>query len=64
MHATDLAIEFAQQGLPFRDAYKKAANPALWEAREASESLSVRVSEGSGVNLGLEKLKARLAAIP
>lgn len=64
MHATDLAIEFAQQGLPFRDAYKKAADPALWDDRDASESLAARVSEGSGVNLGLEKLKARLADIP
>lgn len=64
MHATDLAIEFAQQGLPFRDAYKKAADPALWKHREASESLAVRVSEGSGVNLGLEKLRTRLLAIP
>jgi argininosuccinate lyase len=63
MHATDLAIEFAQQGLPFRDAYRKAADPALWEDRDASESLAARVSEGSGVNLGLEKLKERLAAL-
>ncbi|MBP6534126.1 MAG: argininosuccinate lyase [Arenimonas sp.] len=64
MHATDLAIEFAQQGLPFRDAYRKAADPALWEDRDASESLAARVSEGSGVNLGLEILKARLTDIP
>jgi argininosuccinate lyase len=64
MHATDLAIEFAQQGLPFRDAYKKAADPALWDNRNASESLAARVSEGSGANLGLEKLKARLADVP
>jgi argininosuccinate lyase len=63
MHATDLAIEFAKQGLPFRDAYKKAADPALWDNRNASESLAARVSEGSGVNLGLEKLKARLVDI-
>lgn len=63
MHATDLAIEFAQQGLPFRDAYRKAADPALWEDRDASKSLAARVSEGSGMNLGLEKLKERLAAL-
>lgn len=64
LHATDLAMEFAQQGLPFRDAYRKAADPALWENRSALESLQARVSEGSGVNLGLDKLRARLAAMP
>lgn len=63
MHATDVAIELTLQGAPFRDAYKNAADSKLWENRTASESLHARVSEGSGVNLGLEKLKFRLASI-
>lgn len=63
MHATDLALELSMQGMPFREAYKQAADPKLWENREAVESLKARVSEGSGVNLGLEKLKLRLASL-
>jgi argininosuccinate lyase len=64
MHATDLALELSVQGMPFREAYKQAANPELWLNRDAADSLNVRVSEGSGVNLGLEKLKARLHSLP
>lgn len=63
MQATDLALEFARQGLPFRDAYIKAADPALWQDKSARDSLTARVSEGSGINLGLDKLKQRLAAL-
>lgn len=63
MHATDLALDFARSGLPFREAYAKAADPALWQRKSAQDSLQMRVSEGSGINLGLEKLKQRLAAL-
>jgi argininosuccinate lyase len=63
MHATDIALEFAKQGLPFREAYQQAADPALWQNRAAQDSLAARVSAGSGVNLGLEKLKQRLAQL-
>ena len=63
MHATDLALEFTQQGLPFREAYQKAADPALWQNRPAQSSLDARVSLGSGVNLGLDMLKVRLAQL-
>ena len=63
MHATDLALEFARNGLPFREAYGKAADPAQWREKSALDSLQARISEGSGVNLGLEKLKQRLAAL-
>ena len=63
MHATDIALEFAKQGLPFREAYQRAADPALWQNRTALDSLAARVSEGSGINLGLEKLKQRLAQL-
>jgi argininosuccinate lyase len=63
MHATDIALEFAKQGLPFREAYQRAADSALWQNRTPTDSLVARVSEGSGVNLGLEKLKQRLAQL-
>ncbi len=62
MHATDLAIDFARDGLPFREAYVKAADSALWQGRSADDSLQARTSAGSGVNLGLDALAARLAA--
>ncbi len=63
MHATDIALEFTKQGLPFREAYQRAADPALWQNRTAQDSLTARVSAGSGANLGLEKLKQRLAQL-
>lgn len=63
MHATDLALDLARQGLPFRTAYAQAADSARWQARSAQDSLHDRVSEGAGVNLGLDKLKQRLAAL-
>ena len=44
-------------------AYIKAADPALWQDKSARDSLTARVSEGSGINLGLDKLKQRLAAL-
>jgi argininosuccinate lyase len=63
MHATDLALDYARQGLPFREAYLRAADPTRWQEKTPRESLDVRVSEGSGVNLGLDKLRKRLAAL-
>ena len=63
MMATDLAVDFAKNGVPFREAYQKAADPLQWQARTAAESLAARTSEGAGVNLGLDKLKQRLAAL-
>lgn len=63
LHATDIALELSVQGIPFREAYQQAADPQLWENRAAVESLKARVSEGSGINLGLEKLKSRLAGL-
>lgn len=63
MHATDLALELTMQGMPFREAYIQAADPKIWENRDAAESLKARTSEGSGINLGLEKLKLRLASL-
>jgi len=63
MHATDLALDFAKQGVPFREAYVKAADAGLWQNGTPAQSLAARESEGSGCNLGLDKLKQRLAAL-
>jgi argininosuccinate lyase len=63
MYATDLAIELAKQGLPFRNAYKQAADPARWAEGDPEASLAARVSPGSGAALGLEVLRERLAGL-
>jgi argininosuccinate lyase len=63
MMATDCAMDFAKTGVPFREAYRLAADPQQWRAISPEASLQARVSEGAGVNLGLEKLKQRLAAL-
>jgi argininosuccinate lyase len=63
MCATDLALDLARQGVPFREAYRQAADPARWAALDPSASLDARVSPGSGGQLGLEVLRARLTTI-
>lgn len=60
MHATDIAVELSRQGIPFRDAYRQAADPGAWETRTAQASLEQRVSPGGHANLQLERLRARL----
>ncbi len=65
MYATDVAIEQAAAGVPFRDAYRAAAETAAsaGEGRTPESSLAARVSPGSGRDLRLDELKARLAAL-
>jgi argininosuccinate lyase len=63
MHATDLALELAQSGMPFRDAYQAAANPERWETRSAESSLQARVSPGGHAMPMLEILSARLQTL-
>jgi len=63
MYATDLAMKLAKDGVPFRDAYQQAADPARWREGSPEASLEARVSPGSGANPGLEALRARLAAL-
>ena len=60
MYSTDLAMELAAGGMPFREAYREAANPARWHERQPADSLASRVSAGSGSNLRLDLLQARL----
>lgn len=61
MFATDLAVELAGQGVPFRLAYQQAADPARWKQRSAADSLQARTSPGSGIELGLGRIRARRA---
>ncbi len=63
MYATDLAIELARDGLPFRDAYREAANPERWAERDPQASLDARVSPGGHGDLRLDTLQARLDAL-
>jgi len=63
MYATDLAIELARDGVPFRDAYRQAADPARWHARDPQGSLDARVSAGAAADLRLDELDARLQAL-
>jgi len=60
MYATDLAVELAAKGTPFRDAYREAADPARWAARDPQASLAERCSPGAAADLRLDLLHARL----
>ena len=62
MYATDVAIEQAAAGVPFRDAYRAAADAAAsaGAGRTPEGSLDARVSPGSGHDLRLDELRARL----
>ncbi len=66
MYATDVAIEAAIAGVPFRDAYRAAAESAseAGQGRTPESSLSARVSPGSGADLRLDELRQRLADLP
>src|SRR5690606_14005403 len=61
MYATDLAVDLARQGVPFRDAYRQAADPARWAEGDPEASLAARVSPGAPGNPKLELLRARLS---
>ncbi|MGN6740994.1 argininosuccinate lyase [Dyella sp.] len=65
MYATDVAIEQAAAGVPFRDAYRAAAETAAsaGEGRSPEGSLAARTSPGAGHQLHLDQLRARLAAL-
>lgn len=64
MFATDVAIEQALAGVPFRDAYRAAARSEqnLVE-RTPQASIAARVSPGGCADLRLDLLKERLAAL-
>ena len=62
MYATDVAIEQAVAGVPFREAYKHAAArvDTAGQGRTPEASLAARVSAGAAGDLRLEILAARL----
>jgi argininosuccinate lyase len=61
MYATDVAIEHAVSGVPFREAYKRAAQASgAGSDRTPEASLAARVSPGAAADLRLDDLRARL----
>lgn len=65
MYATDVAIEQAAAGIPFRDAYRAAAESAAsaGDGRTPQQSLDARVSPGGAGQPGVEILRARHKAL-
>ena len=63
MYATDLAVDLAKQGMPFRDAYRQAADPQQWVGGNPEDSLAARTSPGAAGDLQLDLLQLRLAAL-
>jgi argininosuccinate lyase len=65
MYATDVAIEEAATGVPFRDAYRAAAEIAASAGvgRTPEQSLAARTSPGAAGDLRLDILKTRLVAL-
>jgi argininosuccinate lyase len=61
LHATDVAVELALQGVPFRTAYRRVADSlSSLGARKAEDSLAARTSPGAPGKLMLDVLRARL----
>jgi len=65
MYATDVAVEAAARGVPFREAYRKAAESAAaaGEGRTPEASLAARVSPGASGDLRLDVLRERLDSL-
>ncbi|WP_454260193.1 argininosuccinate lyase [Pseudoxanthomonas mexicana] len=65
MYATDVAVEAAVAGTPFREAYKAAAASAdsAGQGRTPEGSLAARVSPGAAADLRLDELLARWDAL-
>src|SRR5690606_7972285 len=65
MHATDLAVESALAGVPFREAYRAAAEVGddAGRGRTPEASLAARVSPGAAAHPHLDMLRERLAAL-
>lgn len=62
LFATDRALELVVAGVPFRDAYRQAAEEIpTYAGRDVDASLKARVSLGGAGNVGLDRLAARLS---
>ncbi|MGN0858292.1 MAG: argininosuccinate lyase, partial [Stenotrophomonas sp.] len=65
MYATDVAVEAAVAGVPFREAYQAAAiaKDSAGQGRTPEGSLAARVSPGAAADLRLDALRARWDAL-
>ncbi|UNK41328.1 argininosuccinate lyase [Luteimonas sp. S4-F44] len=65
MYATDVAVEAAIAGVPFREAYQAAAASAdtAGQGRTPEDSLAARTSPGGAADLRLDSLRARWEAL-
>jgi argininosuccinate lyase len=65
LYATDVAIDAAVAGVPFREAYRRAADTAqaAGHGRTPESSLAARVSPGGAADLRLDELEIRLEAL-
>lgn len=64
MYATDRAIDLAVAGVPFREAYRQAADMTVdATSRSPEQSLAARTSAGGAAALRLDVLLARLAPL-
>lgn len=63
MYATDIAIERARAGQPFREAYQTPPDPDDLAGRSPAASIAARVSPGACADLRLDELGDRLAAL-
>ncbi|KLD72802.1 argininosuccinate lyase [Xanthomonas hyacinthi] len=65
MYATDVAVEAALAGVPFREAYQAAAaaSDSAGQGRTPEGSLAARVSPGAAADLRLAQLQARWDAL-
>jgi argininosuccinate lyase len=63
MYATDLAVDLAKEGVPFRDAYRQAADPQRWAEGDPAASLAARTSPGAAADLRLDVLRERLGQL-
>jgi argininosuccinate lyase len=64
-YATDVAVEQAAAGVPFREAYRAAAAAVgrAGDGRTPEGSLAARVSPGGAADLRLDELRARWTAL-
>ncbi len=64
MYATDVAVELTGEGVPFRDAYRRAAEDVtLREGRTPDASLRARTSPGASGAPLLSEIRRRLDAV-
>jgi argininosuccinate lyase len=61
LYATDIAVDMARDGTPFREAYRQASVPQRWQEGDPGKSLAARVSPGASGDLRLDVLKRRLS---